>query len=102
MFAFANMFHFFAHEFARLGGRRQTFAFVFTRSFDWFFFWHSKIVSPLARYLDVTKTVSHICIYLIATARRQFCRPHIDQVCSKEKDCDSATGENRLGSCAQF
>jgi hypothetical protein len=49
MFAFANMFHFFAHEFARLGGRRQTFAFVFTRPFDCFFFWHCKIVSPLNR-----------------------------------------------------
>src|SRR6266550_8506375 len=77
MFAFPNMFHFFAHEFARLGGRRFAFAhefarlggrrfafaFVFARPFDWFFFWHSKIVSPLARYLDVTKSVSHICIY---------------------------------------
>ncbi len=46
--------------------------------------------------------IAHLHPTLIATARRQFCRPHIDQVCSKEKDCDSATGENRLGSCAQF
>src|SRR6058998_516018 len=44
MFAFPNMFHFFAHEFARLSGRGQAFPFVFARPFDWFFFWHIKIV----------------------------------------------------------
>ena len=63
MFAFPNMFHFFTHKFARLGGRRQTFAFVFSRPFDWFFFWHNKIVSPLTAHLDVMKTASGGRIY---------------------------------------
>jgi hypothetical protein len=55
MFAFPYVLHFFAHEFARLGGRRQTFSFIFARPFDWLFFWHSTIVSPLPRHLDVSK-----------------------------------------------
>jgi hypothetical protein len=52
------MFHFFAHEFTGLGRRRQTFAFVLARPFNYFFFWHIKIVSPLTAPLDVTKTMS--------------------------------------------
>src|SRR6059058_4799217 len=46
MFAFANMFHFLAHEFACLGGGRFAFAFVFTRPFDWFFFRHTNSFAP--------------------------------------------------------
>ena len=53
MFAFPNMFHFFTHEFPGLGGRRLAFALIFARPFDWFFFWHTKSVSPLAARLDV-------------------------------------------------
>jgi hypothetical protein len=40
--AFPNVLYFFAHEFARLGGGRFALAFVLTRPFDWFFFWHTK------------------------------------------------------------
>jgi hypothetical protein len=54
MFAFPNVFHFFAHKLTRLGGRRFAFALVFVRAFDCFFFWHNKIISPLATLLDVT------------------------------------------------
>jgi hypothetical protein len=55
MLAFPNVFHFFAHKFARLSGRRLAFAFVFARAFNCFFFWHNKMVSPLATRLDVKK-----------------------------------------------
>lgn len=53
MFTFANVFHFFAHEFARLSAGRFAFALVFARAFDCFFFWHNRNVSPLAACLDV-------------------------------------------------
>ena len=53
MFAFPTVFHFFAHKLARLGGRRLAFALIFARAFNWFFFWHNKMVSPLATRLDV-------------------------------------------------
>jgi hypothetical protein len=43
MFAFPDMFHFFPYEFAGLRGRRFTFAFVFARSFNRLFFWHSRV-----------------------------------------------------------
>jgi hypothetical protein len=58
MFAFADVFHFFAHEFARLCGRSLSFTFIFARPFYWFFFGHTKIVSPLVIDLDVTKTMA--------------------------------------------
>ena len=54
MFAFADVFHFLAHKFACLGGRRFAFPFVFTRSLDWFFFRHSERISPPVARLDVT------------------------------------------------
>jgi hypothetical protein len=53
VFAFPNVFHFFAHKLARLSGRRLAFAFIFARAFNWFFFWHNKMISPLATSLDV-------------------------------------------------
>jgi hypothetical protein len=55
MFTFANMFHFLAHELARLSRRRFAFALIFVGSFDCFFFWHNNIVSPLTPRLDVAK-----------------------------------------------
>ena len=55
MFAFPNVFHFFAHKLARLSAGRFAFALIFARSFDCFFFWHNKMVSPLALGLDVDK-----------------------------------------------
>jgi hypothetical protein len=56
MFSFSNMFHFFAHELSRLSRRGFAFALVFTRPFNCFFFWHTKIVSPpLAAHLGVSK-----------------------------------------------
>ena len=53
MFAFPNVFHFFAHKFAGLSRRRFAFALVFARPFNCFFFWHNRNVSPLAARLDV-------------------------------------------------
>jgi hypothetical protein len=67
VFAFANVFHFFAHELARLSGRRLAFEFVLPRAFDCFFFWHNKMVSPLATHLDVKKAAG-------VTSRRCFIR----------------------------
>jgi hypothetical protein len=55
VFAFPNMFHFFAHKLARLSGRRFAFALILARAFNCFFFWHNKMVSPLTALLDVTK-----------------------------------------------
>ena len=42
MFTFPNVFHFFAHEFARLSAGRFAFALVFVRAFNCFFFWHTQ------------------------------------------------------------
>src|SRR5438874_11590644 len=53
VFAFPNVFHFFAHNLDRLSGRRLGFALVFARAFNWFFFWHNKMMSSLATCLDV-------------------------------------------------
>jgi hypothetical protein len=61
MLAFPNVFHFFAHELAGLRGRRFAFTLIFARSFNCFFFWHNKMVSPLATPLDVTKRVVTSC-----------------------------------------
>jgi hypothetical protein len=56
VFAFPNVFHFFAHKLARLSGRRLAFALIFARAFNWFFFWHNKMISPLATRLDVKES----------------------------------------------
>jgi hypothetical protein len=56
VFAFPNVFHFFAHKLARLGGRRLAFALIFARAFNWFFFWHNNMISPLATRLDVKES----------------------------------------------
>jgi hypothetical protein len=55
MFAFPNVFHFFAHKLASLSAGRFAFALIFARSFHCFFFWHNKMVSLLGRCLDVNK-----------------------------------------------
>ena len=55
MLAFPNVFHFFAHKFACLSGRRFAFTLIFARVFNCFFFWHNKMVSPLTASLDVIK-----------------------------------------------
>ena len=57
MFAFSNVFHFLAHKLARLSAGRFAFTLVFARSFNCFFFWHNKIVSPLVMCLDVEEYV---------------------------------------------
>ena len=49
VFAFADVFHFFAHKFARLSGRRLAFAIIFPRAFNYFFFWHNKIDYAFSR-----------------------------------------------------
>jgi len=41
MFALANVLHFFAHKFPRLGGGRLAFLGVCARPLDRFFFWHN-------------------------------------------------------------
>ena len=81
MFAFANMFHFFADEFARLSGRRLAFALVFASPFDGFFFRHSDIVSPLTPRLDVTKTVktSASRFQMSEPDLRGYTRPNVQQ-----------------------
>lgn len=53
MLAFTNVLHFLAHKLARLSAGRFALTFVFTRSFDCFFFRHNKKVSPPAGSLDV-------------------------------------------------
>jgi hypothetical protein len=58
VFAFPNVFHFFAHKLARLSGRRLAFPLIFARAFNRFFFWHNKMISPLATRLDVKELVS--------------------------------------------
>ena len=60
MFAFANVFHFFAHKLARLSARRFAFTLVLARAFNCFFFWHNKMVSPLAMGLDVNKKAAGV------------------------------------------
>ena len=55
MFAFPNVFHFFAHELASLSAGRLAFALVLVRPFNCFFFWHNKMISPLDARLDVNK-----------------------------------------------
>ena len=56
MFSLTNVFHFFAHKLARLSGRRLAFALIFARAFNCFFFWHNKMISPLATRLDVKES----------------------------------------------
>ena len=53
MFAFPNVFHFFAHKLASLSAGRFAFALIFARAFNRFFFWHDKMISPLATSLAV-------------------------------------------------
>ena len=53
MFALPNMFHLFANKLAGLSAGRFAFALVLARAFNCFFFWHNKMVSPLAVRLDV-------------------------------------------------
>ena len=57
MFAFVDVFHFFAHKLAWLSRRGFAFALVFSRAFQCFLFWHIKTVSPLATSLDVEDCV---------------------------------------------
>src|SRR5690242_8984759 len=67
MFAFPNVFHFFAHKLASLSAGRFAFALVFACAFHCFFFWHNKMVTPLERNLDVDKSMldeKTLCIYV--------------------------------------
>lgn len=45
MFSFANMFHLLSYELACLRRRRFAFARILSRPFDYFLFWHNKLVS---------------------------------------------------------
>jgi len=66
VFAFPNVFDFFAHELASLSAGRLAFALVLVRPFNCFFFWHNKMVSPLDAHLDVNKKAARL------TSRRSF------------------------------
>jgi hypothetical protein len=60
MLAFPNVFHFLSHKLARLSTGRFAFALVLARSFNCFFFWHNKMVSPLKGCLDVNKKAAGV------------------------------------------
>jgi hypothetical protein len=60
MFAFPDVFHFFAHKLARLSGRRLAFALVLARAFYCFFFWHNKRITPLERCLAVNNKAAGV------------------------------------------
>jgi hypothetical protein len=53
VFAFPNVFHFLAHKLPSLSAGRLAFALVLARAFNYFVFWHNKMVSPLEARLDV-------------------------------------------------
>ena len=55
MLALPNMFHFFAHKLASLSAGGFAFALVLARAFNYIFFWHNKMGSPLTTLLDVNK-----------------------------------------------
>jgi hypothetical protein len=42
VFAFSNVFHFFADKLACLRAGRFAFTLIFARAFDWFFVWHTR------------------------------------------------------------
>jgi hypothetical protein len=44
MFAFPDVFHFFAHKLASLSAGRFAFALIFACPFHCFFFWHNKMI----------------------------------------------------------
>src|ERR1051325_1701247 len=58
MFALADMLHLFTNKLPCLRGRRQSLPLVFARSFNGFFFWHSKTVSLARVALDVSPVVA--------------------------------------------
>ena len=60
MFALPNVFHFFAHKLARLSGRRLAFALIFARAFNYVFFRHNKMISPLERCLAVNNKAAGV------------------------------------------
>ena len=103
MFAFPNMFHFFAHEFARLGGRRFAFALVLARTFDRFFFWHTKDCFAPNR----TFGCNEVCtrdrhLGLLQLHDDTWFADSTWTKATVKKNCYSVPCENSLGSCAQF
>jgi hypothetical protein len=66
MLAFPDVFHFLAHKLTCLSGRRFALALVLACSFECFFFWHNKMVSPLEGPLDVNKKAAGV------TSHRSF------------------------------
>jgi hypothetical protein len=53
MFSFANMFHFLADKFPGLGGGRFSLCFIFSCSFERFFFWHT---NPFLSTVELLRT----------------------------------------------
>jgi hypothetical protein len=88
MFAFANMFHFLAHELPRLCGRRFAFAFVFTRPFGCFFFRHTICFAPRDTSGRYEKFAGR-SIYLIT--------PRIEQLMTTDKMSMMATIIKAMG-----
>ena len=76
MFAFPDVFHFFAHKLARLSGRRLAFALVFARAFNYFFFWHNKRITPLAARLDVINNDGNARVAIAEQLKGRLCQPH--------------------------
>jgi hypothetical protein len=60
VFAFPNVLHLFTHKLPSLSAGRLAFALIFTRAFDYIFFWHNKIITLLAARLDVIKTAAEV------------------------------------------
>ena len=76
MFAFPDVFHFFAHKLARLSGRGLALALIFARAFNYFFFRHNKRITPLATSLDVINNGRE----QEAAASFQACPSHCTQI----------------------
>jgi hypothetical protein len=68
VFAFPNVFHFFAHKLARLSGRRLAFPLIFARAFNYFVFRHNKMITPLERCLDVNNKAAEVtsCRFVVS------------------------------------
>jgi len=95
VFAFPNVFHFFAHKLARLSRRRFAFALVFARAFDCFFFCHTKNVSPLTTRLDVGRLFTRSAPSFAA----QSCASLISAHLFRRSNCSQAEG-NQGWQCA--
>jgi len=75
VFAFANVFHFFAHKFASLSAGGLAFPLVLARAFNYFLFGHNRMVTPLTSLLDVNKKAAGVTSHRFAVSRSHSYRP---------------------------